>query len=95
MIISEVLRKYPLLEIIDRIATKDYKIQKTGLVIEKGTSIFITVLGLHYDQKYFANPKFFDPVRFSDKFIPSLYMLFGIGPRSCIGKNKYLLKLRP
>ena len=77
---------YPVLPIIDRIATKNYKIEETGLIIEKGTPIIIPMLGLHYDPKYFPNPNVFDPEHFAD-FSKSkeAYMPFGLGPRSCIG----------
>ncbi|XP_033227663.1 cytochrome P450 6k1-like isoform X2 [Belonocnema kinseyi] len=98
MVVSEILRIYPVLPIIDRIATKDYKIEETGLIIEKGTPILIPMLGLHYDSKYFANPNIFDPEHFSDfeksKRNPYAYMPFGIGPRSCIGMRQGLLQAK-
>ena len=91
MIISESLRMYPVLPIIDRITKSDYKIDETGLIIEKGTPILIPMLGLHYDPKYFTNPDVYDPEHFSDENKtsrnPYVFMPFGIGPRSCIGQE--------
>ncbi|XP_051167082.1 cytochrome P450 6k1-like isoform X2 [Leptopilina boulardi] len=92
MVILETLRMYPVLPIIDRIAVNDYKIEETGLLIEKGTPILIPMLGLHYDRNYFSNPNEYDPENFSDfnksSRNPYVFMPFGIGPRSCIGIPK-------
>lgn len=75
---------------LNRICTKDYKIDNTNIIIKKGTRVIIPILGLHSDPKYFPNPEIFDPERFSDeetvKRIPYTYMPFGEGPRHCIGK---------
>lgn len=96
MVILETLRMYPVLPIIDRIAVNDYKVEETGLVIEKGTPILIPMLGLHYDSNYFTNPATYDPEHFSDfnksTRNPYVFMPFGIGPRSCIGNDFLLVK---
>lgn len=98
MVLSETLRKYPTLPFIDRKTTKNYKIEETGLVIEKGTPIIIPMLGLHYDPKYFPNPHEFDPERFSSErkssINPYAYMPFGIGGRNCIGMRQGLLQTK-
>ena len=90
MVVSETLRMYPILSMIDRMAMEDYRIPNSNLVIEKGTPLFISLLGLHYDSKYFSKPEIFDPERFSKENKQSLtsyvYMPFGAGPRNCIGK---------
>lgn len=60
------------------------------MIIEKGTPIFISVTGPHYDPKYYADPRRFNPDRFKDdqnvnknsQTIP--YLSFGDGPRNCI-----------
>lgn len=96
MVIFETLRMYPVLPIIDRIATSDYEIEETGLIIEKGTPILIPMLGLHYDSNYFSNPNEYDPENFSEfnkqRRNPYVFMPFGIGPRSCIGMRQGLLQ---
>lgn len=93
MVIFETLRMYPVLPIIDRIATSDYEIEETGLIIEKGTPILIPMLGLHYDSNYFSNPNEYDPENFSEfnkqRRNPYVFMPFGIGPRSCIGNVNF------
>lgn len=80
---------HPTVPTIDRIATADYTIKETGLVINKGTTIFISITGLHYDPAHFDEPNVFRPERFSRNDTHSnAYMPFGIGQRSCIGNNK-------
>ena len=90
MVIAETLRMYTTVPVIDRKATKDYKFEDTGLIIEKGTPILIPVFGFHYDPKYYTNPNVYDPEHFSEfnksSRNPNVYLPFGIGPRSCIGK---------
>merc|ERR1712115_674401 len=50
------------------------------------------------DKKYFKNPTKFDPERFSDsnreKTDPMSVLMFGNGPRNCIGKNLGLLQIK-
>ncbi|CAG2056479.1 unnamed protein product [Timema podura] len=98
MVISETLRKYPILPFLDRMTLRDYKIPGTNIVLEKGTSVFIPLLGFHNDPKYFPNPKEFNPERFTlenRKSIPNYaYMPFGEGPRKCIGMRFGLITVK-
>ncbi|XP_076286679.1 cytochrome P450 6k1 [Lasioglossum baleicum] len=88
-VMCETLRLYPAAPILDRVATTDYKIPGTDIVIEKGTPIYIPLCGLQRDPRYFPDPDHFDPDRFSDEnkgnIKPFTYMPFGEGPRNCIG----------
>lgn len=85
----ETLRKYPVLAFLDRITNNDYKIPNSDMVIEKGTPVYISLFGLHYDPQYFPDPEKYDPERFSEENkskVPSFsYIPFGDGPRNCIG----------
>jgi len=91
MVISETLRMYPPLGYLNRMAVQTYKVPEFNLVIEKGTPVYISMLGLHYDPDYFPNPNKFDPERFSEenkRNRPScVYFPFGEGPHACIGKK--------
>jgi len=82
---------YPPLGHINRTTTKSYKVPNSNVVIEKGTPIFISMLGMHYDPKYFPNPNEFDPERFNienKRNRPScIYFPFGEGPHMCIGEE--------
>jgi len=87
---SETLRKYPPVQSLMRICTKPYRIPGTDVDLEKDIQIFIPVMGLHYDPKYYPEPERFDPERFSDKEKKNRpqysYLPFGEGPRICIGE---------
>lgn len=87
--ISETIRKYPALPILNRKCTKDYPIPGTDYVIEKDTPIIISLLGLQNDPKYFPNPEKFMPSRFdkgNEDFVSNAFYPFGDGPRNCIGE---------
>ncbi|XP_077285308.1 putative cytochrome P450 6a14 [Arctopsyche grandis] len=89
MVISETMRKYPVVGIIPRTCTATDKLPDTDLVVEKGTKIAIPVLALHYDPNYFPDPEKYDPERFTaeakrDRH-PMVYLPFGEGPRNFIG----------
>ncbi|XP_063929789.1 probable cytochrome P450 6a17 [Zophobas morio] len=88
-VLDETLRKYPPAAYLNRKCVKDYKVFGTDVVIEKGTTVVIPVLGIHHDEEFYPEPEKFDPERFNDTnkglresyaFIP-----FGEGARICIG----------
>lgn len=87
--LSETLRKYPLLFALFRVATKTYQVPNDSLIIKKGQNIIIPTFSLHFDPKYFSDPEAFIPERFSTeekaKRPNSVYLPFGDGPRICIG----------
>lgn len=82
---------YPPLAVLPRECTKDWKMPDSNIIVKKGTSVFIPTHGLHYDEKYYPNPKQFNPDRFKTENIAGKTMLdmpylpFGDGPRVCIG----------
>jgi cytochrome P450 family 6 len=89
MCVKETLRKYPVLPFLDRRNNADYPIAGSDLVLEKGTPIFISIWGLHFDPTYYPDPEKFDPMRFTEENVKSrpqfTYLPFGEGPRNCIG----------
>ncbi|KAF5291527.1 hypothetical protein FQR65_LT01840 [Abscondita terminalis] len=101
MVVSETLRKWPAGFAIDRLCVKDYVVNSVNawekhLVIEKGTIIQASVVGIHRDPQYFPNPEKFDPERFSDEnkqnIEPFSYLPFGAGPRICIASRFALME---
>lgn len=96
MVISETLRKYPPLGFLDRVASADYKVPNSDLVLERNTPIFISMIGMHYDPDYFPDPEKFDPLRFTDEAKNSrpniVYIPFGEGPHICIGMRLGLMQ---
>lgn len=83
---TETLRKYPPLPILSRECTKEYKLPGTDTVLEKGTPVFIPIMAIQRDEKYYPDPLKFDPDRFNDKsaITPMTHLPFGDGPRTCI-----------
>ena len=85
--IDETLRKYPLV-FISREVAKDTLIPTTDLVIEKGTNVYISVMGMHRDPDIYENPLEFKPERFLNSSNGNakiknglFYLPFGSGPR--------------
>nr|WOV89620.1 cytochrome P450 CYP6CY51 [Rhopalosiphum padi] len=91
MVIAETLRMYPSVIALFRKATQSYQVPNDSLIIEIGQKIIIPVYALHYDSKYYTDPKKFIPERFSAeekaKRPTGIYLPFGDGPRMCIGKR--------
>ncbi|CAB0038375.1 unnamed protein product [Trichogramma brassicae] len=67
------------------------QIPGTDIVIEKGTVVYTTLMGIHEDPELHPDPMKYDPDRFSeerkDNIQPCTYMPFGDGPRICIGQR--------
>lgn len=80
---------YPPVIALFRKATQTYRVPNDSLVIENGQKIIIPIYALHYDNKYYPDPKKFIPERFSTeenaKRPTGVYLPFGDGPRMCIG----------
>ncbi|XP_049814694.1 cytochrome P450 6k1-like [Schistocerca nitens] len=94
--VPESLRKYPPAPVLNREYNQDYKIPDSDVVLEKGTPVVLSVLGLHHDPTHFPDPDRFDPEMFSEeakaKRHPYVYLPFGEGPRICIGMRMGLLQ---
>ncbi|CAH0723080.1 unnamed protein product, partial [Brenthis ino] len=104
MVASEVLRLWPPAIALDRVCSNDYNLGKPNdqvtkdYIVRKGEVVWIPVRCFHLDPKYFANPKIFDPERFSDvnkhNINPLTYIPFGLGPRNCIGSRFALCEFK-
>ncbi|XP_052740446.1 cytochrome P450 9e2 [Bicyclus anynana] len=104
MVVSEVLRLWPPAMALDRQCVKDYNMGKANskatkdYIIRKGELLSIPTWCFHHDSQFYANPKKFDPERFSEEnkhlINPMAYMPFGLGPRNCIGSRFALCELK-
>nr|AKH03523.1 cytochrome P450 3026D3 [Paracyclopina nana] len=97
-IISETLRFCSPIAIIQRNTTKDYKIPGHDLVIEKGNDVWINVMQMHTNPKYYPNPHEFNPDHFTREAKanrnPCAFLPFGQGPRGCLGMRFALLEAK-
>lgn len=82
----ETLRSHPVVPILNRECTQNYKIPNTNVTIERGTAVMIPVLALHRDPEFYPEPEKFIPERFSNSksFEERPYLPFGVGPRACM-----------
>lgn len=89
--VDETLRKYPIVPVNFRTATRDYKIPDSNLIIPKDTAVMIPLLGFQRDPEIYENPMQFKPERFTNSSHGNgnskglFYTPFGDGPRNCIG----------
>lgn len=104
MVISETLRKYPVVPFLDRVPVSDFAIPVPSgkdsqfLTLRKGTPVYIPVMGIHHDPQYYPEPERFDPERFTEENKngrpPFTYLPFGEGPRNCIGMRFGLMQVK-
>jgi cytochrome P450 len=87
-IISEVLRKYPLLILMRRARTN---VDLGGFHIQPGTEVALSQYALHHDPHFYPDPARFDP----DRWLPDraarlpkgAFIPFGAGLRHCPGHS--------
>jgi cytochrome P450 len=96
MIIKEAMRLYPpawgvTREVIAPVSIHNYPLRQ-------GVTVFINIIGIHHDERFYENPNEFIPERFSpdnEKNIPKYaYLPFGAGPRVCIGNSFAMMEAR-
>lgn len=88
-VLSETLRVMTPVVSIDRVAGRDYRVEKYNVDIPKGTAVNLALFALGNDPDSWEEPSKFDPERFmpgnKEKIVPGSYVPFGMGPRHCIG----------
>nr|AVL92862.1 CYP450 [Locusta migratoria] len=102
MVISETLRMYTPLSAMDRVCVRPYRLPATdtcpAVDLRPGDIIWLPVRAIHFDPKYYTEPKRFDPERFSPEnkhlIKPYTYFPFGSGPRICIGQRFAMMEMK-
>lgn len=87
--IEESLRVYPTIWSIGRRCTSEDELG--GYRIPVGMNVVVPIFHFHSSDRYWSEPRKFDPARFSPErrppSEPMVYFPFGAGPRSCIGNH--------
>lgn len=98
MVIQEVLRLYPPAAFVSREALEDTQVG--NMTFPKGVCLWTLIPTLHRDAETWGpDANEFKPERFTDgvskacKF-PHVYIPFGLGPRTCLGKNLAMVELK-
>lgn len=98
MVIQEVLRLYPPAAFVSREALEDTQVG--NISIPKGVCMWTLIPTLHRDTEIWGrDANEFKPERFVDgvskacKFHQA-YIPFGLGPRTCLGKNFAMIELK-
>lgn len=92
-VIQEVLRLYPAVHMIDRIATRDTTIG--GRSIRKGDSLLVSLMAMQRDPRLHASPDQFQPERWQrDAKARHGTCPFSAGPRTCTGQAMAMQELR-
>ena len=94
MVLLEAMRLYPPAWGIERRALRDQEIG--GCVIPAGAVVLMPTFLMNRDGRFFPDPLRFDPTRFAPEAVAArprhAFLLFGGGPRQCIGNAFALLE---
>ncbi|KAG4391889.1 hypothetical protein AAZX31_04G029600 [Glycine max] len=84
-VVKEALRKASVVQWLPRVALEDCVIE--GFKIKKGWNINIDARSIHHDPTVHKDPDVFNPSRFPAESKPYSFLAFGMGGRTCLGKN--------
>ena len=90
-VIQEVMRLYPPLWFIPRSVERDTRLG--GVHMPRGAMVLVSPYVLHLDPRFWDNPAGFDPSRFNERPQPYTYLPFGMGSRTCLGRNFALMEM--
>jgi cytochrome P450 len=95
MIAKECMRLYPPAYALGREAVEECEIG--GFRVPAGAQVFMFQWSTQRDARFFAQPKEFQPERWTEEFTNSLpkyaYFPFGGGPRACIGNYFAMMEI--
>ena len=80
------------------VCSKDYPVPGTNATIPKGTGVTLSAYGISMDERFFPNPKEFNPEHFNahnkENRSSATELVFSLGPRQCIGNRFAMLQLK-
>ncbi|RDX73588.1 Abscisic acid 8'-hydroxylase 3, partial [Mucuna pruriens] len=84
-VVKEALRMASVVQWLPRVALEDCVIE--GFNIKKGWNINVDARSIHHDPTVHNDPNVFNPSRFPAESKPYSFLAFGMGGRTCLGKN--------
>ncbi|RLU15507.1 hypothetical protein DMN91_012501 [Ooceraea biroi] len=100
-VINEGLRLYPPVAFLERLCAKTYELPPAlpggkPFIMKKGMTVWIPVVALHRDEKYYDEPEKFRPERFLNNAYHNspYYLPFGSGSRMCIANRFAMLEVK-
>ncbi|XP_032675660.1 cytochrome P450 4C1-like [Odontomachus brunneus] len=95
-VIKETLRLFPVAAIIGRQLNADLQIGEYTL--PEGAEVYITILDMHRNEKYWPKAMTFDPDRFLPQNManihPNSYLPFSYGARNCLGIKYAMISMK-
>lgn len=95
-VVREILRLYPSLYNIGRVAKVPYAIE--GDTVRPGENVIMSQWSVHRSRRHYDDPQAFRPERWTTeraRILPKFaYFPFGGGPRNCIGAQFGLLEMK-
>ncbi|EFA74553.1 cytochrome P450 family protein [Heterostelium album PN500] len=83
-LIKEILRIRPIAPLgVPRLCGEDFTIG--DIHINQGDLVLMNIFAIHHNEKYWKDPKVFEPERFIDNNNAENWIPFGLGPRNCLG----------
>ncbi|KAF7829643.1 abscisic acid 8'-hydroxylase 4 [Senna tora] len=84
-VVKESLRMASVVQWFPRVALEDCEIE--GFKIKKGWNVNVDARSIHLDPTVYSEPNDFNPSRFNGESKAYSFLAFGMGGRTCLGKN--------